>query len=303
MKTLILIITTFILGLLKTYSQEPSYDVVFAISYYTQYISEIKKDTTNNYKKLFLDIVRTPIFQRFFMQSEYASFVYEDLARPSLDIPHLKKTLVGINSNKKEIEKIIKKALNKCNQHLKSDKVTIYVIPPSSELKTMMGTMQGILGFTAGSKQIIISIDTSIEGWKKMLPYAIAHEYNHMYWTKENFAKLTQWTLLDYLVFEGRGDYFAKLLYPKVNTPWTASLTPEEKQKLWIDIQPHLDNQDFSFQAEVMFGSQRFPAWGGYALGYDIVQSSLSKDKSTFPNAWVNYNSQKLLNSSDYKNE
>lgn len=178
--------------------------------------------------------------------------------------------------------------------------MTIYIIPPSSELKTMTTTMNGVFGFTAGSKQVLISLDSTIKGWEKMLSYAIAHEYNHAYWTKENFAKLTQWTVLDYLVFEGKGDYFAKLLYPKIKTPWTEALSSEKKTALWNRLQPELNNQDFSFQAEVMFGSQKFPLWGGYSLGYDIVQSSLSKDLSILPEIWVNLNPNTITETSSY---
>jgi len=282
-------------------AQEKNHNVVFMEEYYTEYIAEAKENN-GNLKDLYLEKVRLPIFNKFFMSSEYNSFVYEDLGRPSLDIPYLKKTLEGITSNKNLIEKIILKALKKSNTFLKNEGVTVYVLPPSSELQTMKDDMNGVFGFTAGSKQILINIDTSVNGWKDALSYAIAHEFNHTYWTKENLAKITRWTLLDYLVFEGRGDYFAKLLYPQTKTKWTETLNNEKKKELWTNLQPHLENQDFDFQAEVMFGSDKFPTWGGYSLGYDIVQSFLSKEKSITPELWINYSSEKILASSKYGN-
>ncbi len=300
MKNLILFIVFIILSITKTIAQKPNYNVVFLEEYYNEYIS-LSSQTEQDLKTLYLDKVRTPIFQKFFMQSEYASFIYEDLARPSLNIEHLSNTIEGITTNRKEIEKQILTALKNCNTLLQIDELTIYVQPVSSELKMMAETMGGVFGFTAGSKQVLISLDTSVNGWQEMLSYAIAHEYNHAYWTQENFAKLKQWTLLDYLVFEGRGDYFAKLLYPKIKTPWTMALSDQNKNDLWTMLSSQLQNQDFSFHAEVMFGSQKFPAWGGYSLGYEIVQSSLSKDKSIDPKVWANFSSQKILSGSKYQ--
>ncbi|WP_299433179.1 DUF2268 domain-containing putative Zn-dependent protease [uncultured Aquimarina sp.] len=199
---------------LSAIAQEENHKIIFMEEYYTEYIAATKEND-ENLKELYLEKVRLPIFNKFFMSSEYNSFVYEDLARPSLDIPYLKKTLEGITSNKKQIEKTILKALEKSNTLLQNEGITVYVLPPSSELQTMKDDMNGVFGFTAGSKQILINIDTSVDNWKEALSYAVAHEFNHTYWTKENLAKITRWTLLDYLVFEGRGDYFAKLLYPK----------------------------------------------------------------------------------------
>lgn len=101
MKSLILSALLLILSVIKTMAQEPDYKVVFLESYYTEYLNATKKDTSGNYKNLYLEKVRLPIFHKFFIQSEYASFVYEDLARPSLDIPYLKKTVKGITDRKK----------------------------------------------------------------------------------------------------------------------------------------------------------------------------------------------------------
>ncbi|MDY8136976.1 DUF2268 domain-containing protein [Aquimarina sp. 2201CG5-10] len=302
MKNLVLLILALIMSFLKSMGQKPDYEVIFLDQYYSEYIASAKQ-SDEDLTDLYLKKVRTPIFHKYFLSSEYNSFVYEDLARPSLDIPYLEKTLKEIASNKKQIKKTVIKALKECNKLLKSDKMTIYILPSSSELKTMVQDMSGVFGFTAGSSQVLISIDPTIKDWQKMLPYAVAHEYNHTYWTKKNLATVTKWTLLDYLVFEGRGDYFAKLLYPKIETPWTEALTEEKRQELWQKIQPHLENQDFSFQAEVIFGSYRFPMWGGYCLGYDIVQSSLSKDNSSTPETWINFPSEQILNSSTYQNK
>ena len=160
--------------------------------------------------------------------------------------------------------------------------------------------MSGIMGLTAGSKQVLLTIEPEVAGWEEMLEYAVAHEYNHMYWTKLNFGKSTKWTLLDYLVFEGKGDSFAHLLYPKVKAPWTNALNKKEQNDLWNSIQPKLQSEDVPFQMEVMFGSRNYPYSGGYTIGYNIVQKALKSTKLT-PEDWINLNSEKLLEMSKFR--
>lgn len=161
--------------------------------------------------------------------------------------------------------------------------------------------MSGIMGLTAGSKQFILTIEPDILGWENMLEYAVAHGYNHAYWTNENFGKSTKWTLLDYLVFEGRADYFAHMLYPDVIAPWLMALTETQKSDLWNNIKPNLQSEDIGYQMEVMFGSRNYPAWGGYSLGYDIVLSALANNKDLKAVSWTNLEADKILELSKYK--
>jgi uncharacterized protein YjaZ len=134
-----------------------------------------------------------------------------------------------------------------------------------------------------------------------MLEYAVAHEFNHTYWTKLNFGKSAKWTLLDYLVFEGRADYFAHLLYPKVVAPWTIALTENQKSDLWTKIKPNLQSEDIRYQMEVMFGSGNYPVWGGYSIGHDMVVTALTNSKNLKAVKWANFEAGKILALSNYK--
>ena len=84
--------------------------------------------------------------------------------------------------------------------------------------------------------------------------------------------------MLRYLVLEGKADSFAHMLYPDVKLPWTSALTENEKAELWNKIKPLLNSEDPNLLSEVMFGSEKYPMWGGYTIGYDIVQTAF-KDK------------------------
>tara|TARA_B100000809_G_scaffold143752_1_gene141300 strand:- start:3986 stop:4321 length:336 start_codon:yes stop_codon:yes gene_type:complete len=111
-----------------------------------------------------------------------------------------------------------------------------------------MRKMISIMGLTAGSKQIILTVELDILGWENMLEYTVAHEFNHAYWTKLNYEKSTNWTLLDYLVFEGKGDYFAHSLYPSVIAPWTVALNENQISDLWNKIKPNFKVKILAFK-------------------------------------------------------
>ncbi|MGK0446879.1 MAG: hypothetical protein ACJA2M_000648 [Polaribacter sp.] len=287
-----------LIALGNVFGQNSNNKIIFLNDYYSAYADTVKyqNDMDNYYKEK----VQTAIFKNYFLKSEYADIVNDFLSAPIQNATELKKTIKRIDVNKKRIENKITSALEKSNTYIKNDSLTIYILPANPGNKAMMQSMNGIMGLTAGSKQILLTIEPEIEGWEEMLEYAIAHEFSHAYWTNVNFGKSTKWTLLDYLVFEGRGDSFAHLLYPKVKAPWTSALNEKDRKDLWNRIKPKLQSEDIRFQMEVMFGSRNYPFSGGYALGYEIVQRAL-KGTTLTVKKWTNLSSKKLLEMSGYK--
>ena len=291
-----------LISFIEVFGQNSNNEIIFLNDIYSAYTETAKiqikdlKDIDNVYK----DKVQYTIVNRFFLKSEYSDIVNDYLSAPIPNTTELKETIERINSNKKRIESKIRSALEKSNNYLKNDSLTIYILPANPDNKAIMKGMSGIMGLTAGSKQILLTIEPEILGWEEMLTYAVAHEYNHAYWTNINFGKSTKWTLLDYLIFEGRGDSFAHLLYPKVKAPWTSALNEKDKEVLWNRIRLKLKSEDIRFQMEVMFGSINYPSSGGYTVGYEIVQQALKSNTLTVDN-WTNLSSEKLLEMSGYK--
>jgi len=296
LKLLTLII---LMSLGNVFGQNTNNKIVFLNDYYSAYADTAKNDIANS-DNLYKEKIQTAIFNNYFLKSEYSDIVNDFLSAPIQNTTELKQAIERINVNKKKIESKITSALKKSNTYLKNDSLTIYILPANPDNKAIMQSMNGIMGLTAGSKQILLTIEPEIIGWEEMLEYAVAHEYNHMYWTKMNFGKSTKWTLLDYLIFEGRGDSFAHLLYPKVTAPWASALNEKDKDDLWNRIKPKLQSEDIPFQMEVMFGSRNYPFSGGYTIGYDIVQIALKNTRLT-PDNWTNLSSEKLLEMSGYK--
>lgn len=275
--------------------------IVFLEDYYRAYLKVIKANYSNR-SKVYEAKIQDTIFNKYFTKSEYSQLVKYRLAMPIRDTAGLGNYIFQITNNHSKIEEIITSALAQSNKYLKNDSVTIYIKPCNSDIQKINEGMGGVSGLTAGSKQIILTIDPGINSWQVMLSYNIAHEFNHAYWTKMNFNKLSQFTLLDYLVFEGRADSYAHLVYPDVACPWTKVLPQKVELELWDKIKSQLKNADIAYQYNVMFGSKNeYPYWGGYALGYHIVQSALKSHPELTPLEWANLPPEKILEMSDYK--
>lgn len=275
--------------------------IVFLEDYYRVYMKTIKSDYKNR-NKIYEDRVQDSIFTKYFLKSEYGELVRSMLSVPIKDTAEMGNYISGITENHAQIEELITSALAECRKYLKNDSITVYILPANNDIRNKIQGMMGISSLTAGSKQILLTINPQINGWKEMLPYDVAREYNHAYWTKINFNKSAHTTLLDCLVSEGRADSYAHLIYPGVICPWTKVLSEKLEADLWNRIKPELQNQDVAFQFDVMFGSKnQYVYWGGYTLGYHIVQSALKNHPELTPEEWTNLAPEKILAMSDYK--
>ena len=287
-------------SLATTSGQTTSDKIIFLTDFYTTFIDKVKTDDKSG-DSIYKENIQNPICNKYFQKSEYAIIVKDFFATPIKNTSEIEKSIDRIALSREVIKTKIIGALKKSRQYIDNDSLTIYIIPVNPESRQVIEGMTGIMGLTAGSKQIILTIEPDILGWENMLEYAVAHEFNHAYWTSVNFGKSAKWTLLDYLVFEGRGDYFAHLLYPNVVAPWIMSLTENQRSDLWNKIKPNLQSEDISYQMEVMFGSRNYPVWGGYSVGYDIVLTALTNNKKLKAVNWTNLGSGKILELSKYK--
>ena len=282
------------------YSSPSGDKIIFLEDYYRVYLKAIKTNYANR-NKTYEEGVEDSIFSKYFQKSEYSTLVGYTLSSPIRDTTGLGIYVDEITRNHSKIEELITSALTTSNKYLKNDSVTVYILPCNTDVEKIIQGMGGVSGLTAGSKQIIITINPGINSWQEMLPYDIAHEFNHTYWTKMDF-KTTQATLLSYLVFEGRADSYAHLLYPDVVAPWTRVLSEKVENELWNKIKSQLKNQDMAYQYNIMFGSKNeYPKWGGYTLGYHIVQSALKNHPELSPAEWTNLTPDKILEMSDYR--
>lgn len=275
--------------------------IVFLEDYYNTYFEAIKTNYANR-NQVYEQLVQDSIFQKYFTKSEYAQVFKNVLSSPIRDTAGLLKYISAIVDNRIKIEQLITQTLADDRKYLKNDSVTIYVLPSNEDISQVIQGKEGVIGLTAGSRQIVLTIDPMVNNWQQMLAYTLTREYEHAYWTKTNFKAVKQSTLLDWIVSEGMADSYAHLVYPDFVGAWTKAISGEIESKLWTRIKPELDNTNIAFQYNVMYGSKNeYPYWGGYELGYHIVQSAWQKHPELTPVEWVNMPAKQIFEMSDYK--
>jgi uncharacterized protein YjaZ len=282
-----------------SWGQRDSHAIVFLTSDYRAFVAAAQGKDDKAKAGLHRKMIQTAMCAQHFADSEYAAIVGESFTRPIMDLEDLEQALERVEAEKAGIEEGVTAALARCREDFDTGELTFYILPPHPENAVIIQRMQGVMGLTAGSRKILLTVDPSVEGWAAMLRYAVAHEFGHVYWTRRKFSATAPWTLLDYLVFEGRGDYLARRYYPEISAPWTQALDEKRKAGLWKRVEPELGNEDFNFQLAVMFGSPEYPAWGGYSLGFDIVRTALEKS-GLEPREWMVLEAGRILEMSAY---
>lgn len=137
--------------------------------------------------------------------------------------------------------------------------------------------MGGVAGVTAGHGRIILRIHPDAD-WQAALPYALAHEMHHSYWAGHHFDATRPFTLADYMVLEGRADYFAGTLFA-YRAPWTAALDADAYVRAWGALSKELNTTEWPTLQAAMFGSEQagIPAWAGYTIGYRLVSERMAR--------------------------
>ncbi len=278
--------------------------IVFLNDYYTDYINSLKAGA-ENHDSLFRKKIQSPC-NTYFSKSEYAQYLSTLFYVP--DTTNLDERISEINNNLDKIEKIISSALVECRKYLKNDSITICIQPYANVggyADTIIKIRGGNTGLTVGSKEILLTIDPSVISWRNMLGETLVHEYNHAYWIKMHFSEEDERNILLDLINEGKADSYAHFIYPSIIPIWDTILPNKEKIAFWNRLKPKLNNTDLNMYRKVMFGDRsdltNYPIWGGYCLGYSIVQSALKNNPSLTPQEWSNLSPEKILEMSDYK--
>jgi len=182
------------------------------------------------------------------------------------------------NFNKKKILKIIEDTLSKCHKEIPAKPTRTFLFPSfNSFVKNKMG---GVGGFSSWKNTILIDINQTVKDWETALKNTIAHEYNHS--VVYNFHKWE--TLLDSIIFEGFAEHFREQVVGGEKAPWAKAVSQKECKKHFSKLKEKLNSKNHQLYREVFFGSEKYPLWLGYSLGYQIVRSFLNKNKEK---SWI----------------
>ena len=137
--------------------------------------------------------------------------------------------------------------------------------------------MGGVAGVTAGQGRIILRLHPDAN-WQAALPYTLAHEMHHSYWAGHHLDPAISFTLADYMMFEGRADYFAGTLFTHP-APWTAALDATAYATTWRALSKELGSTEWPMLQAAMFGSPQagIPTWAGYSIGYRLVSERMAR--------------------------
>lgn len=278
----------------KENGKDASYKIVYLTPRYQKFVDGVKADYQNK-RKIFDQTLLDPLVNGDFSKCEYLDMFRFGYSYFVPDTVGIQQIINGINKNKAEIDEAIHKAINKCQAYITNDSVTFYVQPPNIANSDILTRMGGVTGMAVGSKHILLSIDPNVANWKESLEHSVAGECYSSYWTHKYHDSTFKWTMLRYLVYVGKSNAFRLMIYPNANTPWVKALDEPKKAEMWTKIKPKLNTRNFFYMSEVMFGSNDYPLWTGFTLGYSIMNDALTKNPDLKFEDWDKMEAEKIF--------
>lgn len=245
-----------------------SIEVLTTFNLIDNYLSK-SSNSQNNILKASNKYIYKPIRQEILDDAE-AAFLFKTIKVPYEPNDYLRDELELLKSS--DLLKMIEESLAKITKALPGPNTKIIIMPASSlNRPTLEKYKIPISGITIGSGKIILSIDPTFPNWKEFLPYCIAHEYHHSTWVSRNWTS-ADFSLIEYLVLEGRADVFASEQYSTVSNPLTNFLTKDQESEIWGLIEDDIFEKGHERINKVMFGTDNIPFGSGYNIGFNIVK-------------------------------
>jgi uncharacterized protein YjaZ len=274
------------------------FEILLTHKIFDNYFKEFSnyKDFSRASKKLIFNPIENEI-----LENAEAPFMINSIKIPYELSENLKSQINALDSG--DVVNIIKTSLNSIVKLLHGPDTKIIILPTSPLIQETLDKyhMPGY-GVTIGSGKILIAINPTLPDWKEFLLYAIAHEYHHSTWCSRNWIN-SDFSLIEYLVFEGRADAFAvSLCDNNIEIPATRFITQNEESYVWDLIKSELDLKGSDRITKVMFGNNEIPYGSGYTIGYGIVKAF----KENYPDysdlQIIDMEPKKILELSGFKN-
>jgi uncharacterized protein YjaZ len=272
------------------------FEILLTHEIFNNYIKEYKNylDFSRASNKLIFNPIENEI-----LENAEASFMINNIKIPYELSEDLKSQINALDSG--EFVDMIKKSLNSIVKFLPGPDTKIIVMPTSPLMQESLEKSQlPCYGVTVGTGKILIAINPTVPDWKEFLSYAIAHEYHHSTWISRNWEN-SDFSLVDYLVFEGRADAFAASIYDSFQIPATRFLTQNEETYVWNLIKPESNLKGSDRIIKYMFGNDEIPYGSGYTIGYGIVKAFKENHPDYSDLQIIDMKPKKILELSGYK--
>lgn len=156
----------------------------------------------------------------------------------------------------------------------------ILVLPAANSF--IKQKMNGVSGYTPDSKTIILMLDHQItknNGFFQEIRATLSHEYNHsvrfFYFPPQKFNSLA-----DAIVNEGLAESFRVAVFNIPPTAWAKALSYKESKALYQKIKSQLDSKSYKLYQDIFFGSNKYPLWSGYSIGFHLIGDFLKRKTS-----------------------
>jgi uncharacterized protein YjaZ len=168
----------------------------------------------------------------------------------------------------------------------------------------------GAVDFATNERFVVQYSEPNMDNISK-LRGAFVHEFNHMVRSNARPWNIMTATVGQYIVHEGLAESFAASLYGEdVVGYYVTDITPEDLLKAKTLIKDGLYNTGFDLIRGYIFGDWTAEQWGtvklgmpnfgGYAVGYHVVQAFLKNTGCSIEEATVNVEAHDLIDASGY---
>ncbi len=279
----------------KVKINKQKFELLTTFSLFDNYLNQQNiSDLTSVSNNIIYEPIRNEI-----IDGAEAAFMFETIRVPYQPGELLKKEIELLRSS--DLLDITKKALADITSNLSGPDTKIIFMPANPAMHDLFVKYNLCMnGVTLGSGKIIIMIDPTFPQWKKTLPMVLAHEYHHSTWISRNW-KDSDFTLLEYLIFEGRADAFASNLYKDVEDPWTTMINKEQEEKVWKLIKPEIPMKGHDRINKVMWGDKDIPLGSGYAIGLHIVKAFKQNNPKYSDREIIDLKPEEILKLSKYE--
>jgi uncharacterized protein YjaZ len=221
--------------------------------------------------------------------------------KASTEVEKFEKNTIQLLQKQEQINELIKEALIKSSEHLPGGDKNVYIMPVRPEDNLVINNMEGVSGVTYNEKDIFIQIDPAFS--EDTLKYVVAHEYHHAINILAN-GEMVIYTILDRILFEGKADSFAHIIYPEISAPWTEPLPEETAVIVLEELRKNADSTSIKIYMDFFNGNSAkgIPLWSNYKIGYEITQSYIENNPDTTISKWTRLPSKDLLQNCEYNN-
>lgn len=273
------------------------FSIVSFYLYMPEYVKKAKENR-GNIDRIYKRYVFDPIWKDFASKGE-CSFLANNIKSPVTDLDALNNEIDILS--KSGVEEIVKEAVKKAARIFPGPNTTIYlqVLDPIYKRFLPKTLQTGVVAHTFGSGRIFVAIDPTVQEWQNYLLKIVAHEYHHSVWLSRNFETIN-FSLIEYLILEGRADSFADLVYPETKSPWTDLLDQDKEYDVWNQIENKLHTRDNRLNLRIVVGDKDIPFASGYTIGYRIMQEFLKNNPGVSLLEWTDMAAGDILLKSRY---